>query len=180
MTHDEREWVNAARAFVVARALSVSLFTLSVALFTLCAFSSASARQAVYRNPVVAGDYPDPSVIRVGEEFWAATTTGGWAPHFALLRSRDLVNWEKLGYVFQTKPVWAKDDFWAPEIVADHGRVLIYYTARRDEGPKKRGTLCVGVATAQSPAGPYEDRGALVCEIAERGGVGSIDAGFVR
>ncbi|HEV7890662.1 MAG TPA: family 43 glycosylhydrolase [Pyrinomonadaceae bacterium] len=165
--------MNAVRASVVARAFAV-------ALFALCVFSFAEARQASYRNPVVAGDYPDPSVIRVGEEFWAVTTTGGWAPHFALLRSRDLVNWEKVGYVFQTKPAWAKEDFWAPEIVADRGRVLVYYTARRDEGPKKRGTLCVGVATAQSPAGPYEDRGALVCEIAERGGVGSIDAGFVR
>lgn len=173
MTHDERERVNAARAFVVARALSV-------VLFTLCAFSVAAARQAVYRNPVVAGDYPDPSVIRVGEEFWAAATTGGWAPHFALLRSRDLVNWEKVGYVFQSKPAWAKDDFWAPEIVNDGGRFRVYYTARRDEGPKKRGTLCVGVATASTPSGPYADAGPLVCEIRERGGVGSIDPDFVR
>jgi beta-xylosidase len=173
MTRDERQGVNAARAFVVARALSV-------ALFTLCAFSVAQARQAVYRNPVVAGDYPDPSVIRAGEEFWAATTTGGWAPHFALLRSRDLVNWEKVGYVFQSKPAWAKDDFWAPEIVSDRGRFRVYYTARRDEGPKKRGTLCVGVATASTPSGPYADLGPLVCEIQERGGVGSIDPDFVR
>ena len=167
MTRDKRQGVNAARAFVVV-------------LFVLCAFSSAQARQAAYHNPVIAGDYPDPSVIRVGSEFWAATTTGGWAPHFALLRSRDLVNWEKVGYVFQSKPAWAKDDFWAPEIVSDRGRILIYYTARRDEGPKRRGTLCVGVATAQSPAGPYADAGPLVCEIQERGGVGSIDASFVR
>lgn len=167
MTRDQRQGAKAARAFVVT-------------LFALCAFTFAHARQASYRNPVVAGDYPDPSVTRVGEEFWAATTTGGWAPHFALLRSRDLVNWEKVGYVFQTRPAWAKEDFWAPEIVADRGRVLVYYTARRDEGPKKRGTLCVGVATAQTPAGPYADAGPLVCEIAERGGVGSIDADFVR
>jgi beta-xylosidase len=149
-------------------------------VFVLCVFPVAQAWQSSYHNPVIAGDYPDPSVIRVGSEFWAATTTGGWAPHFALLRSRDLVNWEKVGYVFQSKPAWAKDDFWAPEIVGDHGRVLVYYTARRDEGPKRRGTLCVGVATAQTPAGPYADAGPLVCEIAERGGVGSIDADFVR
>ena len=141
----------------------------------------AQDRRATYNNPVIEGDYPDPSVMRVGQEFWAATTTGGWAPHFALLRSRDLVNWEKVGYAFQTKPSWAKTDFWAPEVVNDGGRILLYYTARRDEGPKKRGTLCVGVATAQRPEGPYADAGApLVCQIQERGGVGSIDAGFVR
>jgi xylan 1,4-beta-xylosidase len=142
--------------------------------------SPAAARQATYRNPVIAGDYPDPTIVRVGPDYWAATTTGGWAPHFALLRSRDLVNWEHVGYLFRQRPAWAKGDFWAPEMVSDGGRVLVYYTARRDEGPKKRGTLCVAVATAAAPAGPYTDRGPLVCEIAERGGVGSIDAFFVR
>jgi beta-xylosidase len=160
-------------------AARVSRLHVSLAL-CLCLVSVASARQATYRNPVIAGDYPDPSVVRVGDEFWAAATTGGWAPHFALLRSRDLVNWEKVGYVFQTRPAWAKDDFWAPEIVSDRGRFLVFYTARRDEGPKKRGTLCVGVATAAAPTGPYTDRGPLVCQISERGGVGSIDPDFIR
>src|ERR1044072_4033919 len=134
MIRDKRQGVGIARAFAVA-------------LFALCAFAFAEARQASYRNSVVAGDYPDPSVIRVGSEFWAATPNGGWAPHFSLLRSRDLVNWEKVGYVFQYKPAWAKEDFWAPEIVAERGRILVYYTARRDEGPKKRGTLFAGGAS---------------------------------
>jgi xylan 1,4-beta-xylosidase len=147
---------------------------------SLCVSAVASAQQATYRNPVIAGDYPDPSLIRVGEEYWAATTTGEWAPHFALLRSRDLVNWEKVGHVFQTRPAWAKDDFWGPEIVSDRGRVFVFYVARRDEGPKKRGTLCVAVATAPAPEGPYTDRGPLVCQIHERKDVGSIDPDFVR
>ncbi|HYY94910.1 MAG TPA: family 43 glycosylhydrolase [Pyrinomonadaceae bacterium] len=155
--------------------------TLAAALLALCLPSFARAQErAAYRNPVVAGDYPDPSVARAGDVYWAATTTGDWAPHFALLRSRDLVNWEKVGYVFQTKPAWAKGDFWAPEVVNDGGRFLVFYAARRDEGPRKRGTLCVAVATAASPAGPYTDHGPLVCEIPERGGVGSIDPAFVR
>jgi xylan 1,4-beta-xylosidase len=149
-------------------------------LLLSCFCPHAPARQAVYRNPVVAGDYPDPSVARAGDVYWAATTTGDWAPHFALLRSRDLVNWEKVGYVFQTRPAWAKGDFWAPEVVNDGGRFFVYYAARRDEGPKKRGTLCVAVATATTPAGPYADHGPLVCQIPERGGVGSIDPAFVR
>jgi beta-xylosidase len=143
-------------------------------------YPPASARQATYHNPVVAGDYPDPSVARVGDVYWAAATTGDWAPHFALLRSRDLVNWEKVGYVFQTKPAWAKGDFWAPEVVNDRGRFFVFYAARRDEGPKKRGTLCVAVAVAAAPEGPYADRGPLVCRIPERGNVGSIDPAFVR
>src|SRR5947199_8974870 len=108
-------------------------------VFPFCFYLSAQTRQATYRNPVVAGDYPDPSVTRAGDDYWAATTTGDWAPHFALLRSRDLVNWQKVGYVFQTKPAWAKGDFWAPEIVNDRGHFFVFYVARRDEGQKKRG-----------------------------------------
>jgi beta-xylosidase len=153
---------------------------LTAFVFSLCVPASASAQAARYRNPVIGGDYPDPTIVRVGGDYWAATTTGGWAPHFALLRSRDLVNWAHVGYLFGQKPAWAKGDFWAPEMVADGGRILVYYTARRDEGPKKRGTLCVAVATATRPAGPYTDRGPLVCEIPERAGVGSIDAFFLR
>jgi beta-xylosidase len=45
---------------------------------------------------------------------------------------------------------------------------------------KKRGTLCVAVATANAPEGPYTDRGPLVCQIPERKNVGSIDPDFVR
>jgi beta-xylosidase len=165
----------ATQPFARAAALAAAL------VFALCVCPPpARARQAVYRNPVIEGDYPDPSVVRVGEEYWAATTTGGWAPHFALLRSRDLVNWEPLGHVFTETPAWAKGDFWAPEIVSDGGRVMVFYTARRYEGAKKKGTLCVAVATAPAPAGPYEDRGPLVCRIPERGNVGSIDPFFLR
>jgi xylan 1,4-beta-xylosidase len=135
---------------------------------------------ATYTNPVIAGDYPDPSVIRVGADYWAAVTSGTWAPHFPLLHSRDLVNWRVAGYVFRAKPAWAKGDFWAPEITEDRGRFFVYYTARRDEGPKKTGTLCVAVATAARAEGPYTDGGPLVCEIRELKNVGSIDAFFVR
>lgn len=128
-----------------------------------------------YTNPVIAGDFPDPSVIRVGEEYYATATTGGWSPHFPLLHSKDLINWEIIGAVFEEKPVWAKGDFWAPEIIADKERYFVYYTARRDEGKNKKGTLCVAVATAENPVGPYTDKGPLVCQE-----MGSIDAFFIR
>jgi beta-xylosidase len=128
----------------------------------------------------MAGDHPDPSVIRSGDEYWAAVTTGSWAPHFTLLRSRDLVRWETVGAVFEKRPAWAGSDFWAPELVEDGGRFFVYYTARRDEGPRKTGSLCVAVATATAPGGPYTDHGPLACRIPERGNVGSIDAAFVR
>lgn len=142
--------------------------------------SGAAQTDGTYTNPVMAGDYPDPTVIRVGQDYWAMVTTGGWAPHFSILHSQDLVNWRVAGAVFQKPPAWVKGDFWAPELIEDKGRYFVYYTARRNDGPKKRGTLCVAVATAPAPAGPYTDHGALVCQIPELKNVGSIDAFFVR
>ena len=59
---------------------------------------------ATYGNPVLPGDYPDPSVIRVGDTFWATATTSQWAPLFPLMKSADLVNWTRAGAVFQDPP----------------------------------------------------------------------------
>jgi xylan 1,4-beta-xylosidase len=121
---------------------------------------------ATYRNPVIRGDYPDPSLIRVGDDFFAVTTSGGWEPEFPILHSRDLVNWETVGAVFQQKPEWAAGDFWAPEISEYKGEYYVYYAAR-----KKKGPLCVAVAKATAPQGPWTDHGPLVCQ-----DDGSIDA----
>ena len=134
-----------------------------------------SVQAQIYVNPVIAGDFPDPSVIRVGDDFYATATTGGWQPEFPILHSKDLVNWQIVGAVFDEKPSWAKGDFWAPEITADKGRYFVYYTARRDEGKNKKGTLCVAVATAANPVGPYTDKGPLVCQE-----MGSLDPDFAR
>jgi xylan 1,4-beta-xylosidase len=128
-----------------------------------------------YKNPVIPGDFPDPSVIRVGSDYYATATTGGWSPHFPILYSRDLVNWKIVGAVLYQKPKWAKGDFWAPEIVEDKGRFFVFYTARRDDGKNKKGTLCVAVAVSNKPQGPYTDKGTLVCQE-----MGSLDADFIR
>lgn len=120
-----------------------------------------------YQNPVRAGDFPDPSVIRVGEDYWATATSSEWAPHFPILHSRDLVNWEVKGYVFSEPPKWAKANFWAPEIAQDKGKFFIYYTARQTETNR----LAIAVASADHPAGPYTDHGPLIAQEA-----GSIDA----
>ena len=136
-------------------------------------FSTVEAQ--TYRNPVIAGDFPDPSVIRVGDDYYATATTGDWAPHFQILHSKDLINWEIVGAVFNETPSWTKGDFWAPEITADNGRFFVYYTARRNDGAGKKGTLCVAVAVADKPAGPYTDKGALVCQE-----MGSLDPDFTR
>jgi len=123
-----------------------------------------------WSNPVIPGDHPDPSIIRVGQHFWAAATSSEWSPQFPLFRSADLVRWEPAGAVFAQQPRWAEGAFWAPELVNDRGRFFCYYVAR-----KRGGGLCVAVASATSPGGPYADHGPIVCDA-----LGSIDPCFAR
>lgn len=136
----------------------------SLAAALLCPWLATA--QPTYTNPTLPGDHPDPSIIRVGSDYWATATTSAWAPIFPLLHSRDLVNWEQVGAVFDKAPAWSSGSYWAPEIARNGRRFFVYYTARKKDGP-----LCVAVATAARPQGPYRDHGPLVCQEA-----GSIDA----
>ncbi|KAA8481587.1 family 43 glycosylhydrolase [Arcticibacter tournemirensis] len=115
---------------------------------------------------VLPGDNPDPSVVKIGDTYWASATTSNWLPAYPLLKSKDLVNWKMEGSIFNKLPEWADYYFWAPEVTYDKGRVYVYYTAH-----KKNGNLCVAVASADKPEGPYRDHGPLICQE-----VGSIDA----
>ena len=115
---------------------------------------------------VLPGDHPDPSVVKIGETYWASSTTSNWFPAFPILKSKDLIHWQQQGYVFDKIPAWADYYFWAPEITYDKGKVYVYYAAH-----KKNGNLCVGVASADKPEGPYKDLGPLICQED-----GSIDA----
>jgi beta-xylosidase len=152
-------------AFSRSRRLSATRLATTLMLVLLAAAAAAAQRRASYSNPVAPGDFPDPSVIRVGADYWAAATSSEWAPEFPLLHSRDLVNWEVVGSIFNARPSWSVGNYWAPELSEYRGRFYVYYVAR-----KRGGSLCVAVATAQRPAGPYTDHGPLVCQ-----DVGSID-----
>jgi beta-xylosidase len=147
------------------RFLDATRLAATLLLLLLAASSAAAQRRGSYSNPVAPGDFPDPSVIRVGTDYWAAATSSEWAPEFPLLHSRDLVNWEVVGSIFNARPSWSVGNYWAPELSEYRGRFYAYYVAR-----KRGGSLCVAVATAQRPAGPYTDHGPLVCQ-----DVGSID-----
>jgi beta-xylosidase len=109
-------------------------------------------------------------VVKIGKTYWATATTSNWFPAYPLMSSNDLVTWKQQGYVFDSLPKWADYYFWAPEISYDNGKVYVYYSAH-----KRGGNLCVAVASADRPEGPYKDHGPLVCQAD-----GSIDAFPVR
>jgi beta-xylosidase len=124
-----------------------------------------------YQNPVYDGNFPDPSVVRIGPEYWAAGTAAGADRFPPLLRSPDLVHWTLAGSIFQQAPAWTDGQrFWAPELARQGDRYLAYYSARR-----KSGGMCVAVASSDNPIGPYQDEGPLVCQPD-----GSIDPSVAR
>jgi beta-xylosidase len=149
-----------------AKAVSAAAVAVLAAFWGAATFAARAADSgATYANPVLAGDYPDPSIIRVGKDYWATATSSEWGPQFPILHSADLVNWKIVGAVFPKRPAWAVANFWAPEISEHGGRYYVYYVGRKRDGP-----LSIAVATADRPEGPYTDHGPLVSQEA-----GSID-----
>ncbi len=124
-----------------------------------CLVAATTSADEFYQNPVIAGDHPDPSIIRVGKDYWASCTSSAWGPLFPLFHSTDLVNWEQTGAVLPHRPDWATGDFWAPEISAFNGKYFVYYVGRQTNG-----RLAVAVATADKPGGPYTDHGPIVAQ----------------
>ena len=125
-------------------------------------------RSIIY-NPVLPGDYPNPTVIKVKDCYYASATSNEWSPLFPIFKSKDLNNWELVSYVFPGgAPEWADKNFWSPELIYDEqqDKVYAYYSAR----DKITHRMSIAVASADSPEKPFVDHGPLVSQK-----VGSID-----
>src|SRR6476659_910742 len=83
-----------------------------------------------FLNPILSGDHPDPSVIRVGADYYLTFSSFDAYPGLTLWHSQDLVNWQPLGPTL-TKPVGS---VWAPELVHHAGRFYNYFHARTSQG----------------------------------------------
>ncbi len=149
----------------IMKAANIGVIGIVAAMTAAAALAHSAVESGTYTNPVFAGDYPDPSVIRLGKDYWATATSSEWGPQFPILSSPDLVNWKIVGAIFPKRPAWAVGNFWAPEISEYQGRYFVYYVGRKKDGP-----LSVAVASADKPEGPYTDHGPLVSQDA-----GSID-----
>lgn len=122
--------------------------------------------EATYINPVLDADFPDPAVIKATDGYYYAYATqteqAGRTINIQVARSPDLVNWTHLGDALPVKPSWASrtQDFWAPDAKEAGGRYYLYYSAKPDAAltDESRG-LCLAVATAERPEGPFTDMG---------------------
>lgn len=106
-----------------------------------------------YRNPVLAGDYSDPDVMRVGQYYYLTASSFTNTPGLPVLRSTDLVNWTLIGHALIDIPPVAHHmaprrggGVWAPAIRHHGGKFMIYYPDP-DFG--------VFLVTATNPAGPW-------------------------
>lgn len=108
-----------------------------------------------YRNPILAGFYPDPSITRAGDRYYLVNSTFTWFPGIPVFESRDLVHWTQVGNVID-RPTQLDFDglgmsrgVFAPTIEYHDGTFYVLNTSV-DAG----GNF---IATAKNPAGPWSD-----------------------
>lgn len=108
------------------------------------------------RRPIIAGYYPDPSICRVGEDFYVANSSFEFFPGVPLWHSRDLLTWEQVGHVitrtsqFEAGAYRPSMGVYAPTL--RHRDGVFYLITTAVEGPE--GHLLM---TASDPAGPWSD-----------------------
>ena len=96
--------------------------------------TDATATRPIIRNPVLPGFHPDPSILRVGDDYYLATSTFEWYPGVRLHHSRDMVHWRSLGGAITERRLLdlagAGDScgIWAPDLTHAGGRFYLVYT----------------------------------------------------
>jgi arabinan endo-1,5-alpha-L-arabinosidase len=142
----------------------LALLLVSLALGSCAAPVAPLPPPVLFTNPVIDEDFPDPAVIRGLDNIYYAYATqterGGKWINIQVARSDDMVHWQQLGDALPVKPGWAShtQDFWAPHVVRDGSRYIMYFSAKPDASDERHG-LCLAVATASSPVGPFTDIG---------------------
>jgi beta-xylosidase len=130
---------------------------------------STSVPLGMFRNPVVAANMPDPSLLRVGDIFYLYTTQSDQA-NVQTATSTNLVNWKPGRDALPAVGRWATTGkTWAPEVIAVGGQYVMFYTATDSASSKQ----CIGRAASTSPDGPFVDlnAAALVCQDALGGSI---------
>jgi xylan 1,4-beta-xylosidase len=110
------------------------------------------------RNPVVPGCHPDPSICRVGVDYYLITSTFEYFPGLPIHRSRDLVNWRLTGHVLDRPSQLPLDGvrpsggLFAPTL--RHADGMSYVVCTLVDGARESGNF---VVTAPHPTGPWSD-----------------------
>jgi xylan 1,4-beta-xylosidase len=100
-----------------------------------------------YRNPIVPGDHPDPTVLKDGDDYYMTFSSFFSYPGVVIWHSRDLVNWTPVGPAV-TKPLGS---IWAMDLVKHDGRYFIYIPA------SPGGQQSIFVVHADNIRGPWSE-----------------------
>lgn len=120
-----------------------------------------AAYEDMYHNPIRTGMFPDPSIVRVGEDYYMVNSSFIFFPCIPISHSKDLIHWEIIGHAI-TNPEWAHLDeleggrgYWAPDISYHNGTFYITATYRlNDTGTVYRRQI---VVSSDKPEGPYSE-----------------------
>ncbi len=123
----------------------------------ICGFK----KDQCYRNPVCRGMHADPSIVRVGEDYYMVNSSFVFFPCIPISHSRDLVHWEVIGHAVTDRD-WAREHlgpleggrgFWAPDISYHNGKFYICATLRNNDDAEYIQTQVV--MSSDRPEGPY-------------------------
>lgn len=118
-----------------------------------------SSIEETFRNPVIYADVPDMSVTRAGSDYYMISTTMNLMPGGPVMKSKDLVHWETVGYVFDKLSDHSRYDLidgtayglgqWASSIRYHNGRFYVWFSP--NDAPYKG-----YIYTTTDPAGKWE------------------------
>ena len=114
------------------------------------------------KNPILSGFNPDPSICRVGQDYYIATSTFEWFPGVQIHHSRDLVNWRLLGHALEEsrlldlRGVPSSGGVWAPALSHHGGLFYLCYTVVHQHEAATKDTPNF-LTTAPSIDGPWSD-----------------------
>lgn len=131
-----------------------------------------------YKNPIIQTSLPDPTIIKSADGYYYLYATED-IHNVPIYRTKDLVKWSFVGTAFTeaTRPSFVKGGgIWAPDINYINGKYVLYYAMSTWGGEWECG---IGVAVADSPAGPFTDKGKLFIS-KEIGVQNSIDPFYIE
>ncbi len=116
--------------------------------------------QGVAHNPVIKGFNPDPSIVRVDQDYYLVTSTFEWFPGVPVYHSRDLSHWELIGHILRSSEqldlhgVPDSGGVWAPSLSYDDGLFYLVYTIVYNSGGRFK-DLKNFLVTSPSILGPW-------------------------
>lgn len=114
----------------------------------------------VIENPILRGFCPDPSILRVQDDYYIATSTFEWFPAVKLFHSRDLVNWRQLGSILTDDAlvdltgIESACGIWAPHITYLHDTYILLFSIVHTNNSRYKDCHNF-ITTSASPEGPW-------------------------